>query len=341
MTMSALTTNILSTPTRTVDSKTSVLGVESMFLTREVARTVPWSDLATVVDEAPRSVDALRLAGLDWTAEQSELMYIDHTGAQRATGQMANFRSDTGAFLGAVSQTYQPMNNEDAFAFCDYLVDSGSAAYSSAGSLKGGAITFISLELPTTDILGDLHDRYIVVVNDFTGRHALRIVPTSIRVACMNTVNLMLRNAQRIISIAHVGNVQQKLEAAKTSLFATEQYNAELKKEAERLAKVKVSKADLENLLNKLFPIPEDGCSKQRANNIVYMRGLFNKALTAPDLANFAGTAYAVVQAAADAGYHRASLRKNAQHQETIFGQLLTGSKVLDATYAWANELAA
>ena len=332
---------IISAPTRFVDSKNSVFGVESMFLTKEVARTTPWADLATVVDEAPTSDVALRLAGLDWTVERSELMYTDNTGTMRPTGQLANFRTDNGGFLGTVTKTYQPMQNADAFAFCDYLVDSGSAAYSSAGSLKGGAITFVSLELPTTDVLGDLHDRYIVVVNDFTGRHALRIVPTTIRVTCMNTVNLMLAKAKRIISIAHVGDVQQKLEAAKQSLFASQQYTEELKAEAERLAKVKVSKADLENLLNQLFPIPEEGCSKQRANNIVYMRGLFDRALKAPDLANFAGTAYGVVQAAADAGYHRQSLRKNPLHGEGIFSQLLTGSKLLDTTYAWAKELAA
>ena len=36
--------------------------VETMFYTREK----PWHGLGTKVEDAPTSVDALRLAGLDW-----------------------------------------------------------------------------------------------------------------------------------------------------------------------------------------------------------------------------------------------------------------------------------
>ena len=39
--------------------------IESMFYTREK----PWHGLGTMVQEAPTSSEALRLAGLDWTVE--------------------------------------------------------------------------------------------------------------------------------------------------------------------------------------------------------------------------------------------------------------------------------
>ena len=39
--------------------------VETMFYTREK----PWHGLGTRVEEAPTSVDALRLAGLDWEVQ--------------------------------------------------------------------------------------------------------------------------------------------------------------------------------------------------------------------------------------------------------------------------------
>lgn len=41
--------------------------VETMMYVREK----PWHGLGTMVTEAPTSADALRLAGLDWTVEQT------------------------------------------------------------------------------------------------------------------------------------------------------------------------------------------------------------------------------------------------------------------------------
>ena len=47
--------------------------VESMFSTREK----PWHGLGTVVEEAPLSADALRLAGLDWNVVQKDIFTQD------------------------------------------------------------------------------------------------------------------------------------------------------------------------------------------------------------------------------------------------------------------------
>ncbi len=43
--------------------------VETMFYTREK----PWHGLGTKVEDAPTSVDALRLAGLDWHVMQESV----------------------------------------------------------------------------------------------------------------------------------------------------------------------------------------------------------------------------------------------------------------------------
>ena len=46
--------------------------VESMFSTREK----PWHGLGTIVSNAPTSVEALELAGLDWRVIQKEISEI-------------------------------------------------------------------------------------------------------------------------------------------------------------------------------------------------------------------------------------------------------------------------
>lgn len=82
--------------------------VESMFSVREK----PWHGLGTIVAEAPASKEALRLAGLDWTVEQTPI-YTTHGIVE---GYKANVRSTDGQFLGVVTDRYKVIQNQEAFA---------------------------------------------------------------------------------------------------------------------------------------------------------------------------------------------------------------------------------
>ena len=46
--------------------------IETMFYTREK----PWHGLGTMVEEAPNSADALKLAGLDWTVRSEDVLSV-------------------------------------------------------------------------------------------------------------------------------------------------------------------------------------------------------------------------------------------------------------------------
>ena len=61
--------------------------VETMFYVREK----PWHGLGTMVQEAPTSADALRLAGLDWTVEARDMWL--NGGYEPIPGYKANVRS--------------------------------------------------------------------------------------------------------------------------------------------------------------------------------------------------------------------------------------------------------
>lgn len=328
-----MTTNAIATR-----SNNSVTQIDTMMLAGS-SRNVPWADLATQLDDAPTSDVALHAAGLDWTVQQTPMCF-EAGGVLQYTDKLVNYRSDNNGFLGLVSKNYKPMNNADAFDFLDYIVDAGEAKYNSAGSLKDGKITFVSLIQPRAEILGDDYDRYLVVVNDHTGLHAIRIVPTNIRVSCMNTLNLMLREAKRIFSISHTGDVQGKLHAAKAAILASENYTTALNAEAERLVKIQVSPSDVAKLKDTLFAVPENA-TKKKIDNLDNLRSIFDRTLNADDLGNFHGTAYQLVQAAADFGMHLQPLRKSKTYNERVFNNLLTGNSYLDTTYQFVQSLAA
>ena len=108
--------------------------VETMMYVREK----PWHGLGTMVMEAPTSADALRLAGLDWTVDQTPV-YTD--AGIEITGYKANRRNSDNAILGIVSDRYKIVQNTEAFEFTDALIgetENGVVKYETAGSLCGG-----------------------------------------------------------------------------------------------------------------------------------------------------------------------------------------------------------
>ncbi|MEV4136920.1 DUF932 domain-containing protein [Dactylosporangium sp. NPDC049742] len=57
-------------------------------------------------------------------------------------------RCDTGAGLGVVGSKYEVLQNEDAFAFPQDLVDRHNVLWESAGALRGGRKVFSGASVP-------------------------------------------------------------------------------------------------------------------------------------------------------------------------------------------------
>ncbi|HWE95443.1 MAG TPA: DUF932 domain-containing protein [Tepidisphaeraceae bacterium] len=101
------------------------------------ALTPAWHGLGTVVDEAPDSAAAIKLARLEWEVAQQPI-YTDTAqqtlagGPDKAqvAGWTANVRTDR----------YRPVQNAEAFRFCDGVLADGIIKYESAGAMRGGKV---------------------------------------------------------------------------------------------------------------------------------------------------------------------------------------------------------
>ena len=190
--------------------------VETMFSTREK----PWHGLGTIVEEAPTSAEALRLAGLDWKVNQSAIF----TSAGKVEGYRANVRSTDQAVLGVVTDRYKVIQNTDAFAFTDELLGEG-VKYETAGSLQGGRKVWLLARLPREYIIsGERISPYLVFSNTHDGSGAVRVAITPVRVVCNNTLNLALESASRSFSMIHTGDIKGKILEAKQTLFMADTY---------------------------------------------------------------------------------------------------------------------
>lgn len=198
--------------------------VETMFYVRQT----PWHGLGVKVMEAPTSKDALWLAGLDWNVVQEEI-YTEN--ANPVTGFKANVRDTDKKVLGVVTDRYKVVQNSEAFAFTDSLLGEG-VRYETAGSLQGGRKVWLLAHLPQEYIIaGERISPYLVFSNTHDGSGAVKVAVTPIRVVCNNTLNLALNTAKRSWSIIHTGNIIDKMEEAKNTLFMASDYMDELGKE--------------------------------------------------------------------------------------------------------------
>lgn len=229
--------------------------VETMFYTREK----PWHGLGTMVQEAPTSADALRLAGLDWTVDQYPVFADDNL----IPGYKANIRSSDKKALGIVSDRYKVVQNVDAFSFTDNIIG-GDVHYETAGSLLGGKKVWLLAKMPDRLIAGDKTEPYMCFTNTHDGTGAVRVCMTPIRVVCNNTLNLALESAQRAWSVRHVGNISAKLDEAKQCLELADTYMDKLAEKADQMANTTVSDARLREILDQLFPSADDMTDLQK-----------------------------------------------------------------------------
>lgn len=288
--------------------------VETMFYTRET----PWHGLGVKVEDAPTSLDAIVAAGLDWKVEPKSLFTADGV----VDGWRANVRSSDKSVLGIVSGRYQIMQNEDAFAFTDYLIGTSDVRYETAGSLLGGKKVWLLAKMPEVKILGDKVDPYLCFVNTFDGSGAVRVCMTPVRVVCQNTLNAALAGASKSWSIKHIGNIKAKIAEARDTLGFAERYMKQLGVEADRWANTTITTTAYERLMDRIFPIREDDGNRKQ-HNMIAARERFLQAYEAEDIQKFKGTAWGVINAAADF-MHYAPLRQTKNYKANLFNRTIT-----------------
>lgn len=252
---------------------------------------------------------ALKLSGLDFEVEKKPLYFGEGDGLTLIDKQFATVRTDTNQFFGVVSDSYQILQNREAFDFLDSLVLEG-AKFETAGFFrKNGAASYITMSAEPMNILGDNFDNYFMISNGHDGSSAVKVAITPIRSYCRNSAILALKKATNVVSIQHSKTMADRLVAAKEILTANSNYLNELKIVAEELAVKPFSAEAFEALARKLYPVKEDASEIVQIRNLAQIEKLM-KAYKEDDLQNFNGTAWKVIQAVSDMESHPTQIRK-------------------------------
>lgn len=304
--------------------------VETMFYESNEAngRFLPWHRQGEAVANALTSKEAIVAAGLDWRVEKKPI--FDAAGNQ-IENYFANTRDKDNSVLGVVSDRYEIVQNEEAFAFTDNLVEEG-LKYTTAGSLRNGKCIWLLGQLPKTQILGDDIGSFICFTNTFDGSGAIQVCCTPVRVVCCNTLNLALSTAKRKWSTRHIGDIQGKIHEAQITLGLANTYMSELNIECERLAAQKISDAEVEGMLDFIYPVTDQTTDRQKAS-ITKLKDNFFYCLGQDDIKKFKGTKYAAIMAATDFADHSEPARKTANFESNRWFNVMQGHQFVDAVY--------
>lgn len=298
--------------------------IESMMY----AGQVPWHGLGTRVPEDVTSVEAIRLAGLDWRVDMAPVQAVMSNGAVATpvSGARAVVREVDGCALGIVGDRYCPIQNVEAFSFFDEVVGAGQAIYHTAGSLKGGRRVWILAKLPgEIRVTGDdVTEKYLLLANSHDGSSALRMLFTPVRVVCANTLNLALgRSGRQGISIRHTASAPMRIAEAQRALGLANRYYDEFAVTAERFAASRFTDLQMRQLSEELFPANDEVASRRTANIRDKVVELFE---TGAGHESIRGTAWAALNAVAEYTDHHRGVSDRAGATDARVASLWWGS---------------
>lgn len=131
----------------------------------------------------------------------------------------------------------------------------------------------------------------------------------------------------------HTGNIQDKMQEAKDTLFMAEKYMDSLGKEFENLRRKKLTEQQVKEYIEILLPM-EDGSTPQQIKNIKKLReDMKTRYFEAPDLKGVGNNGYRFINAVSDFATHSMPLRKTANYQENLFARTVEGNPLIDKAY--------
>ncbi|MGO1850863.1 DUF932 domain-containing protein [Microbacterium sp.] len=259
------------------------------------ARQDAWHRLGTTVTDAFTAQDALEKGHLGgWDVRKLPLTATEITEDGVTTvdvpDQFATVRTNpvTGTVepLGVVGKSYRPIQNEAQIDLLDAIVDESGAHFETAGSIRGGKQTFVSMKMPRDILIGgkDAVNLYLIASTSHDGTAALRFVTAPVRVVCANTLMEAHRSATSTFSIRHTSGAAGRVQEARDALGMTFRYAEELETEANRMVDATITAGWFDQYIRDLYRVKPtdkfDDLGKGTRIALAQLRSLWENSLT-------------------------------------------------------------
>lgn len=255
-------------------------------------RVAPWRNIQTQIPAGTSLKDAISGADLDYEVDFAALSLPDGTVIP---DRRATVRKDTGQYLGTVGTRYNIIQNRDAFAFLENILDSGEVQPLGGGYFKQGARPWLQARLPEDIVIaGDQYIPFIFCGTSHDGGIPLVISLSGIRVVCENTYAMNVKAPRRFV-VRHLSSAQFRVNEARRVLELSYKYFEEYKVGMEDLAAQPIDDEAFKEFVGTLFKFNPQHSEEQResiARTRAQLFTIYNESPLVPR-----GTKYGALQA--------------------------------------------
>lgn len=270
--------------------------------------------------------EALKMSGLDYTAEKVSLYLADGTKIENHFGVA---KSDNPAcILGVVGNQYHAVGNREAFAVAENIVDKGYATYEVGGpSMKSQkaldyAKSFLVLKGDDFQIEDDMFNSFVVFNNSFDGSTGVQYQVICQRVVCMNGMVRYLggKDSQIKIKIQHTESAKERIRTANKIIMKRQNDIEIIKKEAKAFMAQGFTRKEFEKeiiplILESKKLVEKDKERERGHERVEQVVSELLQAYNADDVQNYANNAYRTILAISDYESHAEPLRDTGNGQ--------------------------
>ena len=212
----------------------------------------PWHSLGNKNEGIPTVEEMTKAAGLDWKVARHPI--FTQIGEEKIgiDGRVAIVRDIDNRVLSTASDKWIPFQNKELMEFFREYVDAGHATLETAGSLKDGKVIWALANINAGFTLNgrDEVKGYVLFSNSHEPGAAIRILTTSVRVVCQNTLR-MAHNGKDQYKQTHLKDFNPA--AAREQLAFSRHQIEEFGLEAQALSQLQMSAYDTVRVLAKHF----------------------------------------------------------------------------------------
>ncbi|WP_432112842.1 DUF932 domain-containing protein [Streptomyces sp. S1] len=263
-----------------------------------------------------------------WEAEERPL-YVGGPGAypknwaEEIPGRKAIVRSDTGAVLGIFKDGYQPHQ------YGEWLVDNvatildDTLQIGSAGLLKGGAVAWVSVEVPENIVTpeGVEFRPSLMARHSFNGSIATTYGRHVTNVVCDNTMTIAAgEHGGQLYKVKSTRKSLERIPEVRDALGIVYSTAEAFVAEVSRLSAVKVDDVMWERIVSELVPVPDGPEEQERATRNTEKKRDALMRLWRHDerVAPWAGSAFGAWQAFNTYGQHEGQVRGMSRQERNM-----------------------
>lgn len=286
----------------------------------------PWHGLGNQLTEQQPINVWLKEAGMDWTIEQSDVLFNVDSSALHIRPYVDSkvlFRSDSLAPLSVVSNRYKVVQPHEVLHFYKDLVSAGGFELETAGVLKGGKKLWALAKTGQEAKLkgNDRIKAYLLLATSCDGTLCTTAQFTSVRVVCNNTLQMATQQSTGAVKVPHSTKFDPKQvkEALGLGFSSWELFMRDLKQLSQRT----VSPDEAENYFRAVLEEPVSIASGSSSSKVIQRLGeLYNGAAMGSELLAASGTAWGLVNAMTEyVDHHRRARTQDNRLDSAWFGQ--------------------